>query len=158
MRYLFIFSKSLEHNSISLIRKVLFELKLFYTESKWSKDLHIWNTISILQMKCLETLRNNHTCTSRWLSGGCKISLGEKIFLPLGGVKLNFWPNKGGKTILLKVKKFSSKGEPKIFEQGEAKLPPGHTLNWGVQIKNNFIWGVQKKFSYGVLSSCACME
>ena len=31
-----------------------------------------------------------HTCTSRWLSGGCKISLGEKIFLPLGGVKLNF--------------------------------------------------------------------
>ena len=75
---------------------------------------------------------------------------GEIFFATWGG-KLNFWANKGGKTILLKVKKFSPKGEPKIFEQGEAKLPPGQTLNWGVQIKNNFIWGVQKKFSYGIL-------
>ena len=76
---------------------------------------------------------------------------GEKIFSPIWGEETDFLIQKGG------VKRTLLRGELKIVQQRGAKLPPGRTLNRGVQMKKNFVRGGQKKFSYGVLSSCACM-
>ena len=80
-----------------------------------------------------------------WPSGG-----GENFFANLGGGD-GFFDPKGG------VKRTLLRGELKIVQQRGAKLPPGRTLNRGVQMKKNFVRGGQKNFSYGVLSSCACM-
>ena len=75
---------------------------------------------------------------------------GENFFANLGGGD-GFFDPKG------RVKRTLLRGELKIVQQRGAKLPPGRTLNRGVQMKKNFVRGGQKKFSYGVLSSCACM-
>ena len=85
--------------------------------------------------------------------GGAKflaVRGGEKFFANLGGGDAFFDPKGGVKRTLLR-------GELKIVQQRGAKLPPGRTLNRGVQMKKNFVRGGQKNFSYGVLSSCACM-
>ena len=85
--------------------------------------------------------------------GGAKflaVRGGENFFANLGGGD-GFFDPKGG------VKRTLLRGELKIVQQRGAKLPPGRTLNRGVQMKKNFVRGGQKKFSYGVLSSCACM-
>ena len=95
-----------------------------------------------------------HTCTSRWSSGGGQnfwpSGGGENFFANLGGGD-GFFDPKGG------VKRTLLRGELKIVQQRGAKSPPGRTLNRGVQMKKNFVGGGQKNFSYGVLSSCACM-
>ena len=85
--------------------------------------------------------------------GGAKflaVRGGRNFFRQSGGRRRIFWSKRGVKRTLLR-------GELKIVQQRGAKLPPGRTLNRGVQMKKNFVRGGQKNFSYGVLSSCACM-
>ena len=72
--------------------------------------------------------------------GGKDLGVGDGLFEPKGGVK----------RILLK-------GELKIFQQRGAKLPLGHTLNWGVQMKKISFGGGKKNFSYGILNTCPRM-
>ena len=79
-------------------------------------------------------------------TGGGKIfgpkkfsGVGENFFANLGVGDGLFEPKGGVKRILLK-------GELKIFQQRGAKLPLGHTLNWGVQMKKISFGGGQKKF------------
>ena len=50
---------------------------------------------------------------------------------------MDFLNQKGG------VKRILLKGELKIFQQRGAKLPLGHTLNWGVQMKKKFRLALQ---------------
>ena len=67
-----------------------------------------------------------------WPSGG-----GENFFANLGGGD-GFFDPKGG------VKRTLLRGELKIVQQRGAKLPPGRTLNRGVQMKKNFVGGGKK--------------
>ena len=77
---------------------------------------------------------------------------GGKIFGPkkFSGVGENFFANLGVGDGLFEpkggVKRILLKGELKIFQQRGAKLPLGHTLNWGVQMKKISFGGGQKKF------------
>ena len=90
--------------------------------------------------------------------GGANSPTAEIFFGNLGG---GFWvfDLKGGvKSILLYQKKFSGKGELKIFEQGGANLPLGHTLNWGVQMKKISFGEGKKHFSCGILNTCPRMQ
>ena len=64
---------------------------------------------------------------------------------------MDFLNQKGG------VKRILLKGELKIFQQRGAKLPLGHTLNWGVQMKKISFGGGKKNFSYGILNTCPRM-
>ena len=90
-------------------------------------------------------------------TGGGKIfgpkkfsGVGENFFANLGVGDGLFEPKGGVKRILLK-------GELKIFQQRGAKLPLGHTLNWGVQMKKISFGGGKKNFSYGILNTCPRM-
>ena len=98
-----------------------------------------------------------HTWTSMLPTGGGKIfgpkkfsGVGENFFANLGVGDGLFEPKGGVKRILLK-------GELKIFQQRGAKLPLGHTLNWGVQMKKISFGGGKKNFSYGILNTCPRM-
>ena len=91
-------------------------------------------------------------------TGGGKIfgpkkfsGVGENFFANLGVGDGLFEPKGGVKRILLK-------GELKIFQQRGAKLPLGHTLNWGVQMKKISFGGGKKNFSYGILNTCPRMD
>ena len=101
--------------------------------------------------------RLHHTWTSMLPTGGGKIfgpkkfsGVGENFFANLGVGDGLFEPKGGVKRILLK-------GELKIFQQRGAKLPLGHTLNWGVQMKKISFGGGKKNFSYGILNTCPRM-
>ena len=92
----------------------------------------------------------------------CRLG-GGKIFGPkkFSGVGENFFANLGVGDGLFEpkggVKRILLKGELKIFQQRGAKLPLGHTLNWGVQMKKISFGGGKKNFSYGILNTCPRM-